>query len=108
MMPRAPNSGRSRYGAGLNRVIRAGYELLKLHTYFTAGPTKCARGPFRSVREHRKRRGDSPDFESLHPRRVIGYEVLLCGWAPRTRRGRLEGGEYVVADGDVMHFRFNV
>jgi len=100
--------------AGLDRVIRAGYELLGLQTYFTAG-----------VKEVRawtmKAGGTAPkaaavihtDFEKGFIRaEVIAYDdfVEFNGEAGAKDAGkwRLEGKEYVVADGDVIHFRFNV
>jgi len=100
--------------AGLDRVIRAGYELLGLQTYFTAG-----------VKEVRawtmKAGGTAPkaaavihtDFEKGFIRaEVIAYNdfVEFNGEAGAKDAGkwRLEGKEYIVADGDVIHFRFNV
>ncbi len=99
---------------GLNRVIRAGYELLKLLTFFTAGP--------KEVRAWTVRRGATApqaagvihtDFEKGFIRaEVVGYEdfVRLGGEAGAKEAGkwRLEGKDYVVTEGDVVHFRFNV
>jgi len=99
---------------GLNRVIRAGYELLGLLTYFTAGPkearawtvVKGATAPQAAGVIH-------TDFEKGFIRaETIAYDdyVRFKGEAGSKEAGkmRLEGREYVVADGDVMHFRFNV
>jgi len=99
---------------GLNRVIRAGYELLGLQTYFTAGPkevrawtvTKGATAPQAAGVIH-------TDFEKGFIRaETIAYDdfIRYKGEAGSKEAGkmRLEGKEYVVADGDVMHFRFNV
>ncbi len=99
---------------GLNRVIRAGYELLNLHTYFTAGVKEVrawtipvgATGPKAAAVIH-------TDFEKGFIRaEVISYEdfVQYKGeqGAKDAGKWRLEGKEYVVKDGDVMHFRFNV
>ncbi|MDY7218161.1 redox-regulated ATPase YchF [Denitrificimonas sp. JX-1] len=99
---------------GLNRVIRAGYELLDLQTYFTAGvkevrawTTKVgATAPRAAAAIH-------TDFEKGFIRaEVISYEdfVQYKGEAGAKEAGkwRLEGKEYIVKDGDVMHFRFNV
>ncbi|MBN8981172.1 MAG: redox-regulated ATPase YchF [Rhizobiales bacterium] len=99
--------------AGLDRLIRAGYELLHLITYFTVGPkearawtiTKGTKGPAAAGVIH-------TDFEKGFIRaETIGYDdyVKLGGEAGARDGGklRLEGKEYVVADGDVMHFRFN-
>ncbi len=100
--------------AGLDRVIRAGYDLLGLQTYFTAG-----------VKEVRawtmKAGGTAPkaaavihtDFEKGFIRaEVIAYEdfIEFNGEAGAKDAGkwRLEGKDYIVADGDVIHFRFNV
>ncbi len=99
---------------GLNRVIRAGYGLLGLLTFFTVGP--------KEVRAWTVRRGaHAPqaagvihtDFEHGFIRaEVIAYDdYLKCkGEAGAREAGklRLEGKDYAVQDGDVMHFRFNV
>jgi ribosome-binding ATPase len=98
---------------GLNRVIRAGYKLLGLITYFTAGPKEArawtipvgAKAPQAAGVIH-------TDFEKGFIRaETIAYSdyVSLKGEAGARDAGklRLEGKEYVVADGDVMHFRFN-
>jgi GTP-binding protein YchF len=98
--------------AGLNRVIRAGYALLGLITYFTAGPkearawtvTKGTRAPAAAGVIH-------TDFEKGFIRaETIAYNdyVNLGGEAGARDAGklRLEGKDYAVADGDVMHFRF--
>jgi ribosome-binding ATPase len=99
---------------GLNRVIRAGYSLLGLHTYFTAGEKEVrawtiplgARAPEAAGVIH-------TDFQKGYIRaEVIGYEdFIACGGeqgAKDAGKWRLEGKEYVVRDGDVVHFRFNV
>ncbi len=99
---------------GLNRVIRAGYQLLSLHTYFTAG--------VKEVRAWAVRVGATApqaaavihtDFEKGFIRaEVIGYDDFIrCqgeAGAKEAGKWRLEGKDYVVRDGDVMHFRFNV
>jgi len=99
---------------GLDRFIRAGYELLGLQTFFTAGPKECRAWTVR-------RNATAPkaaavihtDFEKGFIRaEVIAYDdyIKYAGesGAQEAGRLRLEGKEYVVADGDVMHFRFNV
>ncbi len=99
---------------GLNRLIRAAYGLLGLETYFTAG--------VKEVRAWTIVRGSTApqaagvihtDFERGFIRaEVIGYEdFIACGGEAGSKdagKMRLEGKEYVVRDGDVMHFRFNV
>ena len=99
---------------GLDRLIRAAYELLGLQTYFTAGE--------KEVRAWTMHRGDTApqaagvihtDFEKGFIRaEVIAYDdyVKFKGEHGSKEAGkmRLEGKEYVVKDGDVMHFRFNV
>lgn len=99
---------------GLDRVIHAGYKLLGLETYFTAGP--------KEVRAWTIHHGDTApkaagvihtDFEKGFIRaEVIAYDdFLACNGehgAKEHGKMRLEGKEYVVKDGDVMHFRFNV
>jgi GTP-binding protein YchF len=99
---------------GLDRVIHAGYALLGLQTYFTAGP--------KEVRAWTVRRGSTApqaagvihtDFEKGFIRaEVIAYnDYVACKGeqgAKENGKMRLEGKEYIVQDGDVMHFRFNV
>ena len=98
---------------GLNRVIRAGYELLGLYTYFTVGPkearawtiTRGAKAPAAAGVIH-------TDFEKGFIRsETIAYDDYVSGkgeaGAKIAGKFRLEGKDYVVADGDVMHFRFN-
>ncbi|WP_432480728.1 redox-regulated ATPase YchF [Moraxella sp. ZY200743] len=100
--------------AGLDRVIRAGYELLKMQTYFTAGVKEVrawtvpigATAPQAAGVIH-------TDFERGFIRaEVISYaDFIEYGGekgASATGKNRLEGKTYVVQDGDVMHFRFNV
>jgi len=97
---------------GLNKLIRAGYELLGLITFFTAGPkeskawtvTKGSRAPQAAGVIH-------TDFEHGFIRaETIAYDdyVAAGGEAGARDAGkfRLEGKEYIVQDGDVMHFRF--
>ena len=97
---------------GLNRVIRAGYELLDLVTYFTVGPkearawtiSKGTKGPAAAGVIH-------TDFEKGYIRaETIAYADYIAnkGEAGAREAGkfRLEGKDYVVADGDVLHFRF--
>ena len=99
---------------GLNRVIRAGYKLLDLQTYFTAGP--------KEVRAWQVKRGATApqaagvihtDFERGFIRaETVGYDdfIQFKGEAGAAAAGRLrkEGKEYIVKDGDVLHFLFNV
>ena len=99
---------------GLNRIIRAGYQLLGLQTFFTAGPkevrawtiTKGATAPEAAGTIH-------TDFERGFIRaEVISFEDFVnCRGEQGARdagKWRLEGRDYVVKDGDVMLFRFNV
>ena len=99
---------------GLNRVIRAGYKLLGLQTYFTAGPKEvrawtvkaCATAPQAAGVIH-------TDFEKGFIRaETIAYNdyVQYQGEQGSKEAGklRLEGKDYIVKDGDVMHFRFNI
>lgn len=99
---------------GLNRVIRAGYKLLDLQTYFTAG--------VKEVRAWQVRRGATApqaagvihsDFEKGFIRaETVSYDdfIQYQGEAGAAAAGRLrkEGKEYIVKDGDVLHFLFNV
>ncbi len=99
---------------GLNRVIRAGYRLLGLQSYFTAGPKECRAWTIRrGVTAPAAAAVIHTDFErGFIKAEVIGYDdFIACGGetkAKETGKLRIEGKEYVVADGDVMHFRFNV
>jgi ribosome-binding ATPase YchF (GTP1/OBG family) len=100
--------------AGLDRLIRAGYHLLGLQTYFTAGEPE--------VRAWTIHRGDTApaaagvihtDFERGFIRaETVAYDEFVAngGWKGARDKGvaRAEGKEYVVRDGDVMLFRFNV
>ena len=99
---------------GLNRVIRAGYQLLDLQTYFTAGVKEVrawtvkvgATAPQAAAVIH-------TDFEKGFIRaEVISYADFIQyngeAGAKEAGKWRLEGKEYIVKDGDVMHFRFNV
>ena len=99
---------------GLHVLIRAGYDLLGLRTYFTAGP--------KEARAWTIRKGDTApqaagrihtDFERGFIRaEVIGFDdYIACQGetgAKNAGRMRLEGKEYVVREGDVVHYRFNV
>jgi len=98
---------------GLNRMIRTGYDLLGLITFFTVGPkearawtvTKGSRAPQAAGVIH-------TDFEHGFIRaETIAYADYIAGSGEAGARDagkfRLEGKEYVVSDGDVMHFRFN-
>ena len=98
---------------GLDRLIRAGYDLLGLHTYFTAGEkevrawtvAKGATAPQAAGVIH-------TDFEQGFIRaETIAYADYVAGkgeaGAREAGKFRLEGKDYVVADGDVLHFRFN-
>ena len=97
---------------GLNRVIRAGYELLGLITYFTVGPKEArAWTVTRGTRAPQAAGVIHTDFEKGFIRaETIAYPdyVSLNGEAGARDAGklRLEGKEYVVRDGDVFHFRF--
>lgn len=100
--------------AGLDRVIRAGYKLLGLQTYFTAG--------VKEVRAWTTKIGATApqsagvihtDFEKGFIRaEVIAYEDFVANngeqGAKEAGKWRLEGKDYIVKDGDVIHFRFNV
>jgi len=99
---------------GLNRVIRAGYELLGLQTYFTAGEKEVRAWTVRAGSTAPQAAGViHTDFERGFIRaEVIAYDdyIKFKGEAGSRDAGklRLEGKEYIVKEGDVMHFRFNV
>ncbi len=99
---------------GLNRLIRAGYELLGLQTYFTAGVKEVRAWTFREAATAPQAAGViHSDFEKGFIRaEVISYDdfVKYGGEQGAKEAGKLrvEGKDYIVKDGDVMHFRFNV
>lgn len=100
--------------AGLDRLIRSGYELLGLITYFTAGVKEVRAWTIVNGTKAPQAAGViHTDFEKGFIRaEVIAFnDFIACnGEAGAKEKGlmRLEGKEYVVKDGDVMHFRFNV
>jgi GTP-binding protein YchF len=99
---------------GLNRVIRAGYQLLNLQTYFTAGEKEVRAWTVKVGATAPEAAGViHTDFQKGFIRaEVISYEDFIKfkgeQGAKDAGRWRLEGKEYVVQDGDVVHFRFNV
>lgn len=99
---------------GLNRVIRAAYRLLGLQTFFTAGPKEVRAWTVRVGASAPQAAGAiHTDFERGFIRaEVIAFRDYLAGkgeaGAKDAGKLRLEGKEYVVQEGDVMHFRFNV
>ena len=99
---------------GLNRLIRSGYKLLGLQQYFTAGPkevrawtiTKGLNAPQAAGKIH-------SDFETGFIRaEVVSFDDFVSAGgehkAKEAGKWRLEGKDYIVSDGDVIHFRFNV
>ncbi len=99
---------------GLARVIRAGYSLLHLLTFFTVGPKEARAWTVEVGSKAPQAAGEiHTDFERGFIRaETIAYDdyVSLGGESPARDAGKLrqEGKEYVVADGDVLHFKFNV
>jgi len=99
---------------GLNRVIRAGYELLDLQTFFTAGEKEVRAWTVRSGATAPQGAGRiHTDFEKGFIRaEVVGYDDFIsCGGESAAKdagKWRLEGKEYLMVEGDVVHFRFNV
>ena len=99
---------------GLNRLIRAGYKLLGLLTFFTAGPKEVRAWTVRTGATAPQAAGViHTDFERGFIRaEVTAYDdFIACGGeqgAKDAGKWRLEGKDYVVQEGDVVHFRFNV
>ncbi len=99
---------------GLDRVIRAGYQLLGLQTYFTAGVKEVRAWTVKVGATAPQAAGViHTDFEKGFIRaEVVGYDDYVTNGgeqgAKEAGKWRLEGKDYVVADGDVIHFRFNV
>ncbi len=100
--------------SGLDRLIKKSYKLLGLETYFTAGPKEVRAWTFKKGSKAPRCAGIiHTDFEKGFIRaETIKYKDFIeCGGELGARehgKARLEGKEYVVQDGDVMHFRFNV
>ncbi len=99
---------------GLNRLIRSGYELLGLLTFFTAGPKEVRAWTVRSGSSAPQAAGRiHTDFERGFIRaEVVAFDEYVENGgeqgAKDAGRLRVEGKDYVVAEGDVIHFRFNV
>ena len=99
---------------GLDRVIRAGYALLGLQTFFTAGEKEVRAWTVRAGATAPQGAGRiHTDFEKGFIRaEVVGYDAYVShggeGGAKEAGKWRLEGKEYVMHEGDVVHFRFNV
>ena len=100
--------------SGLSKVIRAGYELLALNTFFTAGPKETRAWTFPRGAKAPQAAGEiHTDFEKGFIRaETIGFEdyIALKGESGAREAGKLrqEGKEYLVQDGDVLMFKFNV
>lgn len=100
--------------AGLNRLIRASFKLLGLQTYFTAGVKEVRAWTIKIGDSAPKAAGEiHTDFEKGFIRaKVVSYEQFIknSGWKGAQEAGvlRLEGKEYIVQDGDLMEFLFNV
>lgn len=100
--------------AGLNRVIRACYALLGLNTYFTAGPKELRAWTYKSGASAPEAAGViHTDFQKGFIRaEIVSFEDYMTyqgeNGAKEAGKWRLEGKDYLVQDGDVIHFRFNV
>ena len=98
---------------GLNSLIRKGYELLSLQTFFTSGPEETRAWTIRKESTAPNAAGEiHSDFEKGFIRaETISYEDFLDnqGWVKSKEAGkmRLEGKEYIVKDGEILNFRFN-
>jgi ribosome-binding ATPase YchF (GTP1/OBG family) len=98
----------------LNRVIRSAYRLLGLKTFYTAGPKECRAWTVHKDATAPQAAGAiHSDFERGFIRaEVIGYDQFIARRGEQGAREagelRLEGKTYVVKEGDVIHFRFNV
>lgn len=99
---------------GLNRVVRHGYSLLGLQTYFTAGVKEVRAWTTKVGATAPQAAGEiHTDFEKGFIRaEVMAYDDFVAGngeqGAKEAGRLRLEGKDYIVQEGDIMHFRFNV
>jgi len=99
---------------GLNKVIHCGYKLLDLQTFFTAGPKEARAWTTKTGSSAPKAAAEiHTDFERGFIRaEVISYDDFVAGngeqGAKEAGRMRLEGKDYIVQEGDVIYFRFNV
>ena len=99
---------------GLNRMIRAAYNLLELQTFYTAGPQEARAWTVRKGSSAYDAAGEiHTDFQRGFIRaEVISFDAFINRQgeqgAKAAGEARLEGREYIVAEGDVIHFRFNV
>jgi len=100
--------------SGLNRLIRAAYKLLGLYTYFTAGVQEVRAWTIRRGTKAPQAAGviHTDSERGFIRAEVVAYDDLVAAGSMNAAKEkgqlRLEGKEYVVKDGDVMHFRFNV
>ncbi|MEL1227146.1 MAG: DUF933 domain-containing protein, partial [Candidatus Neomarinimicrobiota bacterium] len=98
---------------GLNKLIKKGYEILDLDTYFTSGPEETRAWTIEKNCTAPKAAGEiHTDFEKGFIRaETISYNDFISndGWVNSKNNGkmRLEGKDYIVKDGDVLNFRFN-
>ena len=101
-------------GSGLDKLIKATYDILGLATYFTVGKDEVRAWTFRKGMNAKQCAGIiHTDFEKGFIRaEVISYEDLInCGSELKVKeagKARLEGKDYLMQDGDICHFRFNV
>ena len=99
---------------GLNRLIRSGYKLLGLQQYFTAGPKEVRAWTIKKGLDAPQAAGKiHSDFEKGFIRaEVVSFDDFVSAGgehkAKEAGKWRLEGKDYIVSDGDVIHFRFNV
>ncbi len=100
--------------SGLDKMIHAGYRLLSLDTYFTAGVQEVRAWTIRHDSKAPQAAGViHTDFEKgFIKAEVIAYDDFIASGGEQSAKEkgllRIEGKEYVVKDGDVIHFRFNV
>ena len=101
-------------GSGLDKLIKATYDILGLATYFTVGKDEVRAWTFKKGMNAKQCAGIiHTDFEKGFIRaEVISYEDLIeCGSELKVKeagKARLEGKDYIMQDGDICHFRFNV
>ena len=98
---------------GLNNLIKKGYDLLNLETFFTSGPEESRAWTIRKNCNAPQAAGEiHSDFENgfIRAETVSYIDFIKCnGWTESRNQGkmRLEGKEYIVKDGDILNFRFN-
>lgn len=112
--PTAPNQVNAKTGQGVDRLISQAYELLDLITFYTLKPDQCQAWPLKRGQNTLEAAGKvhTDMARGFIKAEIVSFEDFIKhgGWDGAKQKGklRLEGRDYVMRDGDVVHFRFNV